>query len=338
MSDKHPGGARPAPDAQERVLGQLRSRPAGFCSGEEIAAALGISRTAVWKHINALKRAGCRIEAVPSRGYRLQEQPDLLSVAAITAGLGTTVIGRAIRLVAETVSTNTLAMTLAAEGAPEGTVVASEAQTGGRGRRGRSWISPRGNLYLSVVLRPPVPPHKAPLMTLMAAVAATGAIRGHLGLPAGIKWPNDILLDGRKAGGILTEMSAEADRVRHLVLGIGLDVNMDLALLPEEVRRIATTLALQAGRPIDRSALLRSLLTELDRWYGVFLRDPSLVIEQWDRWNVTLGRRVSVSGAGETLEGLARAVDPEGRLVLALDSGGSAVVAAGDVTILTDVP
>jgi BirA family biotin operon repressor/biotin-[acetyl-CoA-carboxylase] ligase len=225
-------------------------------------------------------------------------------------------------------------MEMAASGSPEGTVVIAETQTGGKGRLGRKWISPKGNLYVSVILRPDVPLQKAPLITLMGAVAVATAIRTTCGLEAGIKWPNDILVAGKKVSGLLTEMSAEQDRVRHTVLGIGVDVNMELETLPSEVRALVTTLAAASGRTIDRTVLLRQLLRDLDRWYRIFLSNGPEVLREWRSLNLTIGNRVAVSGAGETLEGLARGIDEEGRLVIGLDDGTVRTVAAGDVTIL----
>jgi BirA family biotin operon repressor/biotin-[acetyl-CoA-carboxylase] ligase len=260
--------------------------------------------------------------------------PDTLRPDDIRHGLKTTVIGKEIHLFPETTSTNSLAMEMAAKGAPEGTVVIAETQTQGKGRLGRKWISPKGNLYLSVILRPAMPMHKAPLITLAGAVAAASAIRKACGLASGIKWPNDILISGKKVCGLLTEMSAEQDRIRHIVLGIGVDVNMPLDELPPDIRALTTTLAHEAGGMIDRTTLLRELLAGLDHGYQVFLKDPSAVLRDWESLNVTVGNRVAISGAGELFEGLARGIDGEGRLIVKQDDGTVRTVAAGDVMIL----
>lgn len=320
---------------KDKILKLLLSSKTGYVSGGELAKKLNVSRTAVWKHIKALEGEGVRIEAVPSKGYRLMTTPDVILLNDVRQGLKTSIIGKDIRLLPEVESTNTLAVEMAQKGAPEGTVIAAEKQTGGKGRLGRTWISPRGNLYLSVVLRPDIPPHKAPLITLMGAVAAASAIRKQFSLQAGIKWPNDIFIAGKKAGGLLTEMSAEPDRVKHVVLGIGIDVNMDLKELPEDVRRLSTTLSAAAGEKIDRTLLLQSIITELDRWYQLFLKNEAAVLKEWEEFNVTLGKRVAVvSGVGVVHEGMAQGIDNEGRLILKLDDGSLHVVAAGDVTIL----
>jgi BirA family transcriptional regulator, biotin operon repressor / biotin---[acetyl-CoA-carboxylase] ligase len=319
---------------KEKILNLLRSSSSGYVSGEELARKCGISRTMVWKHIKSLEREGFGIEAVPSQGYRITTMPDILRQADIKPGLKTKVMGKTIHLLSEVVSTNTLAMAMAASGTPEGTAVIAETQTGGKGRLGRKWLSPKGNLYLSVVLRPNVPMHKAPLITLMGAIAVASAIRTTCGLAAGIKWPNDILVSGKKVSGLLTEMSAEQDRIRHIVLGIGVDVNMDMKELPPEVRSLTTTLAVESGTTINRTTLLQQLLRELEGWYHKFLKNDADMLEEWKQLNLTIGNRVTVSGAGEFLEGLAQGVDSEGRLIVNLDNGTVRTIAAGDVTIV----
>ncbi len=320
--------------AKEKILQLLRSSKTGFLSGEDLASRLGISRTMVWKHIKALEREGFGIEAVPSQGYRITLAPDTLRQNELGLGLKTKIIGKDIRLFPEVVSTNTLAMEAAQQGAPEGTVIIAETQTGGKGRLGRTWISPRGNLYLSVILRPQIPTHKAPLITLVGAVAVASAIRKHCSLQAAIKWPNDILISGKKVAGLLTEMSAEPDRIRHIALGIGVDVNMELQELPPDVRLNATTLAAESGAKIDRKLLLQQILRDLEHWYQIFLTSETAVLKEWELLNMTINNRVAVSGSGEVFEGLAQGIDHEGRLVVALDDGTIRIVAAGDVTIV----
>ena len=321
---------------KEDVLTLLRSSRSGHVSGTAIADATGVSRTAVWKHIKTLEREGYTIEAVPSKGYRLTSSPDIIVAGEVKQGLGTKIIGKEILHYAEVASTNTLAMDLAQKGAVDGTVVIAETQTGGKGRLGRSWTSPHGNLYVSVVLRPAVPISKAPLITLMGAVAVASGLRRQCGVPAGIKWPNDILLFGKKVSGLLTEMSAEPDRIRHIVLGIGVNVNMDNKALQPDVRKISTTLAAATGKRVDRTALLRTLLAELDLWYHRFLQNDGEVLAAWKELNVTLGHRVAVEGGIVKLEGSAHGVDAEGRLILKLDDGTLRQIAAGDVTIMKE--
>jgi len=319
---------------KEKILNLLRSSSPGFISGEELARKCGISRTMVWKHIKALEREGFGIEAVPSQGYKITIVPDILRLHDIKLGLKTSVIGGKIQFLSEVASTNTLAMEMAADGTPEGTVVIAETQTGGKGRLGRKWISPKGNLYLSVILRPKIPIQKAPLITLTGAVAVASAIRTTCGLEAGIKWPNDILISGKKVSGLLTEMSAEQDRIRHIVLGIGVDVNMEMGELPPDVRSLSTTLAAETEAKINRTALLQQVLRDLEHWYQKFLGNEEDVLNEWRKLNMTVGNRITVSGAGEALDGLAQGVDRDGRLIIRLDDGTIRTVAAGDVTIV----
>lgn len=319
---------------KEDVLRLLRSAPSGYLSGAELAATLGVSRTAVWKRIKALERDGFGIEAVPSKGYRLTLSPDLIDLETLRRLCADRTIGREIVYRAETTSTNTLAMEMAQQNAPTGTVVLAETQTGGKGRLGRRWISPRGNLFLSVILRPDVPTHKAPIVTLMGAIAVASALRKATGVPAGIKWPNDVLVHGKKICGLLTELSAEPDRIRYVVLGIGVNVNLDLTSLPDEVRLLATSVVEASGAPVDRTQLIAEVLAQLDRWYSRFLSDQYGVLAAWRELNVTLGRRVVVSAPGGQFQGAAQDIDNEGRLVVLLDDGTSRAVAAGDVTIV----
>jgi BirA family biotin operon repressor/biotin-[acetyl-CoA-carboxylase] ligase len=325
---------------KNHLLRLLRVSRTGYISGAELATELGVSRTAVWKRIRALEREGYGIEAVPSKGYRLIASPDLISIDDLQQELATRVIGRDIRYVTSVPSTNTTAMAMAQNGAAEGTAVVAETQTGGKGRLGRTWVSPPGNLYLSIILRPPLPTHKAPLITLMGAVAVALAVRKATGIEAGIKWPNDILVKDRKVGGLLTEMSAEPDRLKHVVLGLGLNVNQDHDALPDGIRGTATSLAETRGNAMDRTLVLRALLEELDTWYESFLRDEILVLNAWRRLNVTLGREVAVNGQGSMLRGLAKDIDKEGRLVVVQADGTAHAVAAGDVTLLkrSDMP
>ena len=316
------------------ILKNLLAKKSGFLSGAELAGRLKISRTAVWKHIKALERDGFTIQAVPSQGYRITAMPDTLLKKDIEHGRTTTMIGKKIHLLPEVASTNTLAMDLAQQGSPEGTVVIAEKQTGGKGRLGRTWISPKRNLYLSIILRPRISPYKAPLITLMGAVAVTAALRRQVNVQAEIKWPNDVLIAGKKVCGLLTEMSADPDRINHIVLGIGINVNVEREKLPREIRHTATTLYAETGRTMNRVKLLNRLFLEVERWYGVFLKDDAALLKEWERLNSTIGNRVTVGGPGWTLEGMARGVDAEGRLLVEQDDGAVQMVTAGDVTIL----
>jgi len=318
---------------KDKILRLLRSSPADFLSGEELARKTGISRTMVWKHIKSLEQEGFGIEAVPSQGYRILSEPDTLRKSDILQGLRTKFMGRTLHLHPAVASTNTLAMEMASLSSPEGTVVIAETQTAGKGRIGRTWISPKGNLYFSVVLKPNIQLQKAPLLTLMGAVAVASTVRTMLAQQAVIKWPNDVLIGQKKISGLLTEMSAEQDRIKYIVLGIGLNVNMDLVALPSDVRRNITTVATETGKNIRRTPLLCQLLLDLEHWYRVFLEDEERVLSEWKKLNVTIGNRVTVRGLNDTLEGLAQGIDREGRLIITLDDGRAVHVASGDVTL-----
>lgn len=238
-------------------------------------------------------------------------------------------------------STNTAALAAIGRGVEDGTVFLAEGMTAGRGRLGRVWYSPSGvNIYCTVVLRPGIPPARLPLITLMAAVATVQAIRESTGLAATIKWPNDIMVKGKKAGGILTESVIERDSVRGVALGIGLNVNMTRQAMPAVLRRTATSLRQVSGHVHDRTVLLRRLLQALDHWYGR-LTSPAPgnvagdgILQAWRRWTETLGRRVKVMTPRRTVTGLAHSVTAEGALILRLHNGTEEIVTAGDVVHL----
>jgi len=303
-------------------------------SGSEIARALGVSRAAVWKGIERLRRRGYEVDAARGRGYRLVRVGDRLLPHEIRRHW------RARRWRADIVhretvdSTNRLASELARAGAPEGTVVVAEAQTAGRGRLGRTWASPAHlNLYLSLLLRPPLAPAEVPRLTLVAAVAAAEAIEATIGEPPGIKWPNDVLLGGRKAVGILTELEAESERVRFAIVGIGVNVNATAADFPPELRRKATSLALAGGHPIDRAAFAGRLLARLEADYGELVRRGfDALRRRYERYHVLPGRRVRVQGA-QALAGTVRGIDADGALLVAGRHGVERVV-GGEVTLV----
>lgn len=320
---------------KDRILDRLLRNQGEYVSGEELSREFGVSRTAIWKHIADLRGDGYQIEAHSRLGYRLQGSPDRLLPAEVrrwmeAGGLGAKIIHH------ESVgSTNDEARALAAAGAPEGTVVVAEEQTGGKGRLGRRWESPRGTgVWLSVILRPPLPPAEVSPLTLMAAVAVAEAIERATGLRPGIKWPNDVLVNGRKVCGILTELSAEVERINHVILGIGINVNLASADLPEEVRGSASSLAAEAGAPVSRARLAGELLSRLDYWYRVFLRqgfDPAR--EVWKRYSITLGRPVTASSRTQRIEGIAVDVEGDGALLIEMADGSRQRVLAGEVTL-----
>lgn len=315
-----------------RILELLRRQNGGCISGEDIAGQLGVSRTAIWKHIKELKLAGYTIESKARSGYCLTGCPDRLLPELITHGLQTRLLGQTVISYEDVPSTNNEAKVIAAKGADEGTVVVSEAQSTGKGRLDRGFFCPAGGLWFSVILRPDFLPQEAPKCTLLAAVAVVKAMRD-LGLEAGIKWPNDIFCQGRKLTGILTEMSAEMDKINYLVIGIGINANIPQESFPEDIRDKAGSLSGQLGHSIDRVAFLQSILVYLEELYIEVLQHGfSGVLDQWRQYSITLGQEINVLGIKETFAGVAKDIDADGALLVETDNGLQRVL-AGDVSI-----
>jgi len=312
------------------VLKALRDAAAPI-SGEALAGRLGLSRAAVWKRINRLKALGYAIEGSPRRGYRLLGVPDKLLPQEIAAGLGARLLKGPIHYFDTLASTNDLAKELGVRGAPEGTLVVAEGQSRGRGRLGREWNSPPGvGLYVSVLLRPPLPPTDMPQITLTAAVAVVRALKQAAGVAAGIKWPNDLILAGRKLGGILTEMETESDQIRHLVVGLGLNVNTPQ--FPAELANLATSLALATGRTHSRLRILQVWLEELESLYQRFLaREFPEILQEWKDYTVTLGREVRVRQGQMEVCGQALEVAPDGALLVQTRAGEIVRVTSGEI-------
>jgi BirA family biotin operon repressor/biotin-[acetyl-CoA-carboxylase] ligase len=334
-----PEPTAPATGSEELVLAFLAEAGDEVVSGEAISDKLGLTRAAVWKHVEALRGQGYRIDAVASRGYRLVGVPDRLRALELKPLLNTHDLGQVIHCHEEVGSTNDEAKALADAGAEHGEVVVAERQTEGRGRRGRTWISPpRRNVAFSVVLRPDeLPPTRAPELTLVAAVAVCDALR-HSGVEAGIKWPNDLLVKGRKIAGILTELSAEADRVHWVVLGVGVNVNARREDFPAELRGEATSLLLERGQPVPRALFLAACLTGLEDWYDRHAEEGlEPILAAWKERSVTLGRQVSVRTDGGEVVGTAEDLDLDGAL-LVRTAEGLTRVSSGDVALLRPRP
>ena len=292
-----------------------------------------VSRTAIWKRVKHLRALGYEIEASTRMGYRLVRSPDLLTPSEVKPLLKTKWMGRTMHYFHAIDSTNSKAYALALEGAEEGEVVLAESQKKGRGRLGRKWFSPPFlNLYLSVILRPKIAPHQASLITLMAAVATAEAIQKLSNFSPSIKWPNDILLESRKVAGLLNEIHSEIDRIHFVILGIGVNLNMDGKMFSKGIREVATSLKRETGQAISRKTFLQVLLLELEMWYETFLKEGALpVLKAWrDRAQIK-GRSVKVTSFGETLFGAAMDVDSDGALILEMESGEQKRIVAGDV-------
>lgn len=326
----------PRQTAQTILLRQLK-HSRDYLSGEVLSRELGVSRTAVWKLISRLRAAGFAIDAVPSRGYRLLSAPEQLDAQIISDELEPTCrMGRRILFKTETGSTNADAFRLAEAGAEQGTVVIADHQTSGKGRLGRRWESPAGvNLYCSVVLRPDLLPYEAPQLTFLSAVAVARAIAMITGLQPCIKWPNDVLLHGRKVAGLLNEMSAETDRIGFVILGIGINVNMRAQQFPDDLRYPATSLMLESGLPVSRQALLICLLQELDHEYRRFeSRGFAPVRAEWAHYCNAFGREVQVNQGTGILHGAFDGIDEDGALLVRCSDGRQERILSGDVTLL----
>ena len=317
------------------VIDFLKSNSGDFISGAEIADKLGISRAAVWKHIQSLRKQCYKILSRENRGYSLKVSPDLLLPSEIQSNLHTKIIGKNISYHIKTDSTNRIAKDLARNNAVDGTVVIAEEQSGGKGRLGRSFFSPKSKgIWFSIILRPRFLPHEAAKCTLMAAVAvAIAMIR--FDLEPNIKWPNDILYDGRKLVGILTEISAEMSKINYIVVGIGINVNISRSEFPQELQNIAASLSEMKGENIDRVQFLAALLEEFDKLYiEVNENGFEQVLDQWRKYNITLGKKIRVIPAGSSAEftAVAEDIDSDGALLVKTDKGIEKVF-AGDVSI-----
>lgn len=316
-----------------RILELLR-RQEGFLSGEDIGRELSITRAAVWKGIKKLREEGYEIEAVTNRGYRLTNPETMYNKRELEQGLKTKTMGQSIYFYEETDTTNNRARELALEGAPEGTLVVAEKQTAGRGRRGKVWESPLGTgIWMSLVLRPQIMPAEASVLTLLCGLATAEAIKAETGLSAGIKWPNDILINGKKAVGILTEMDCEMSEVHFVILGIGINVNT--ASFPPEIADIATSLYLECGKTVSRRRLVHKVLERLEEHYETFLRTGSFtaMLEDYRKHCITLGKEVHVLGR-EPFFAEALDITPEGELLVRrADNGKEEVVFSGEVSI-----
>ncbi|MBM3253415.1 MAG: biotin--[acetyl-CoA-carboxylase] ligase [Candidatus Omnitrophica bacterium] len=313
---------------EDRILWILKEKD-DFISGEELSHRLGLSRMGIWKAIQRIKLLGYSVVAQPHLGYRLIEVPDRLIPFELTWNLKTKSIGKSVLSFKKIESTNNTAYELATNGAREGTVVFAEEQTKGKGRLGRSWLSPAyKGIYMSVILRPNIAPSSAPELTLIATLAVTKAIRELTGLLSFIKWPNDVVINSKKVCGILTEMNAEIDKVNFLIVGIGINVNSEKKDLPKE----ASSIKEELKQRISRIELARLILLRLDEYYEIFKEfgfNPPLA--EIKRYSSTLNRRVKVHYLNRFIEGHAQDIDKDGALLVRLDNGFAEKVFAGDL-------
>ena len=306
----------------------------GYVSGQELCRRFGVSRTAVWKVINQLKEEGYEIEAVRNRGYALKGAGDVLSEAELLSCLKTEWAGGRTVYFDATDSTNVQAKRLAEAHAPHGTLVVSDRQDGGKGRRGRSWASPSGvGIWMSLILRPEIAPSSASMLTLAAALAVREGIREETGLSPLIKWPNDLVLNGMKICGILTEMSTELMEIQYVITGIGINVNQ--REFPPEIRDTATSLSLEAGRSFRRSSLIAAILKAFEKDYEAFLKtgDLSLLLEEYNACLVNRGKEVCILDPSGEYRAVAEGIDENGSLLVTLPDGTRREIISGEVSV-----
>ena len=314
-------------DGMERILRRLLTGET--LSGESMARELGVTRAAVFKHIEQLRALGFCIESVPRQGYRLVECADSLMEPVVSCGLDTQWAGRKIVYYPETDSTNRRARLLAQEGEPHGTLVLTDSQTAGRGRRGRSWISPAGDgIFMTLLLRPNVHPSQVAKLSLLTALAVAGAIASETGLDARIKWPNDIVISGRKVCGLLLEMTADESAVYDVVAGVGINVHQKE--FDPEIAHTASSLDLLAGKTFSRAALVRAFLREFE--HATALSDQEMMAQYVAR-SATLGQRVQVIALSGTFTGVAKGITDSGSLLVEDEEGAMREVLAADVSV-----
>ncbi len=307
----------------------------GPVSGQVLARAAGVSRNAIWKHICRLQQEGYAIESILGKGYILHPSPDLLLPLEIKSGLKTKILGQEIVCRPELDSTQELAKTLARQNASEGLLVLTERQLAGRGRMHRNWCSPAGNIYMSCLLRPEMELHRAPHITLMAGVAVNRALQRYLQLESGLKWPNDILYQDKKLGGILAEISAEADRIGYIVLGLGLNVNAQSHDFSPELSNLAHSLNMILQRHVPRVQVLQEILLEMENVYLDYLNQGfAPVRSSWLEMNCTLGREVEFLYNRHQTRGVAQDMDEYGRLVVRTVEGQVLTLHTGDIQLV----
>lgn len=319
----------------ERILELFGQSPETYVSGAEISRRIGVSRTAIWKHIEELRAEGYAFEAAPRKGYRLISKPAKWQVSELMNGMKTKVLGQKIHIYDEVDSTQTIAHKLVASGASEGTIVLAERQTAGRGRMGRSWHSPSGKgIWLSLILTPRIPVYFMPQLTLLSAVALCRAIQKMCHVEIGIKWPNDLLIHGKKVSGILLESSGEDERLKYVIAGIGISVNLLVEDYPEELRSIATSLAIESGGEVSREGLVQAFLLEFEDMYTLYMEKGFAPIRLlWEALSVTLKRPIRTQTPSGLIEGIADSLDDSGALTVITPTGERIKIYSGDIEL-----
>ncbi|RGK42275.1 biotin--[acetyl-CoA-carboxylase] ligase [Agathobacter rectalis] len=318
---------------KEEILRLLRSAD-GYISGQELCNRFGVSRTAVWKAINQLKEAGYEIEAQQNKGYKLMAAPDLMTEAEIKSLMHTEWVAKEVLYFDTIDSTNTKAQELAEKGYPSGTLVVADKQESGKGRRGRSWVSPSGTgIFMTLMIKPDINPNNASMLTLVAALAVAKAITSVTGEEALIKWPNDIVINGKKVCGILTEMNAQFDYINHIVVGIGINVHNES--FPEEISQMASSLMIEAGgKRFHRAQIIAETMSYFEQYYDTFLKtqDLSALVREYDELLVNRNKSVRVLDPKEPFDGKAMGITPKGELIV--DTWESRkLVSSGEVSV-----
>lgn len=320
---------------KDKLLAKLLETTKEPISGQQLADEFEVSRTAIWKNIKALEEEGYIIQSVRKKGYQLVEQPNIITAARLDQYLTTTSYGRHVVHHMECDSTQHIAHDLAQQGVVDGTVVITEKQLQGKGRLARPWASNNADgLWMSLIMRPDLAPQHAPQLTLVAAVSIVRAIEALTNVTPVIKWPNDILLNDLKLTGILTEMQADPDRVKSVILGIGMNINQAREDFPEELQTIATSLKIETKMPFDRAQIAATILNHLENYTNLYLEKGFTSIKLlWESYSNTIGRRIRVTMINEIIEGEAIGITAEGMLQLKQPDGSIRDIYSGDITI-----
>ncbi|SDI28207.1 biotin--[acetyl-CoA-carboxylase] ligase [Natribacillus halophilus] len=313
-----------------RILIEMKDT---YVSGQQLSERLGVSRTAVWKHMEDLRREGYVIDAVPRKGYQLKERPNTLSEAEIKAGLPTKSIGQTTIYKPTVTSTQSVAKEAYRAGTPHGTAVVASEQSGGRGRMERLWQSPdHTSISVSIIVKPDISISEAPQLTLVAAVAVAEALAEVTELSAQIKWPNDIYINDRKVAGVLTEMQAESDRMQMMIVGIGLNINQRKDHFPGDLQEKATSLRMESGREWSRANILQALFVSFEKWYGRWLANGFKDIRTaWDAYALLYKKPIKVVQGNKSIHGHMLGIDNEGILQLQDQDGEVHAIYSGDL-------
>jgi BirA family transcriptional regulator, biotin operon repressor / biotin---[acetyl-CoA-carboxylase] ligase len=322
-------------EVRKRLLDAFTNSEEEFLSGQHLAELIGCTRTAVWKHVEELRKEGFVLEAVRRKGYRIMKVPEKITSNEVRLGLQTKRLGQEIYYEETIESTQKVALRLSMDGAKEGTVVIAEEQTVGRGRLNRQWYSPKyTGVWMSIILRPNLPPQKAPQLTLITAVAVVQAIESVTSLQPEIKWPNDILINGKKVTGILTELQAESDRINSVIIGIGMNVNQSIEIYPEELRTIATSLYIESGKKVNRAELIRAVFTNLESLYDLYLQEGFYPIKLlWESYAVSIGKVITARMIQGNIYGKALGITDDGVLMLEDEQGKIHRIYSADIEL-----